>query len=410
VQGILVYWYQDKGWNSAFEAHDIARNDSRQAKQVISWQVISWMTEMAQACKTGYVDEEERCVRPQHTLTKDTYSRGAGRIPTKMPCPTGMRDDGTSCWLDSYGRGGGYGGVGAKRRCEDRHGQDACEKWGAMWYPKCGRDYKPVGCCVCQPRDGPGIRVTLMSRQTCATGHERSGALCYPQCRPGYRPVGCCLCRAECPPGYQDQGLKCHRPQDEYDKPRPQRAMAAGSNANDETDDVTIVDHRIKLAAPQQVDSNAAVSEGLLHYRGLIHMPSIDGMYGRAVAVMRRTTSWARTLWLHCQSVHARAFLSLALLALLATGVAIVMLLLSPAPWSVLRISFSTVSRSLRAAAHSVMGRTPAVDALVVLPRSGLGRDDLRIFLLTRWALLVLVVAGLSWSYSTLRSWGHARL
>ena len=37
------------------------------------------------------------------------YGRGAGRIPDKRPCPNGQRDDGSSCWIDTYGRGSGYG-------------------------------------------------------------------------------------------------------------------------------------------------------------------------------------------------------------------------------------------------------------------------------------------------------------
>jgi 1-phosphatidylinositol phosphodiesterase len=45
--------------------------------------------------------------KPCRFGTKCSYDRGVGKIPNKTSCPDGMRDDGISCWKDSYGRGAG---------------------------------------------------------------------------------------------------------------------------------------------------------------------------------------------------------------------------------------------------------------------------------------------------------------
>ncbi|VDI06883.1 Hypothetical predicted protein [Mytilus galloprovincialis] len=51
-------------------------------------------------CPAGMRDDGTSC-------WKDSYGRGAGRVPDKENCPSNQRDDGTSCWLDSYGRSSG---------------------------------------------------------------------------------------------------------------------------------------------------------------------------------------------------------------------------------------------------------------------------------------------------------------
>lgn len=129
----------------------------------------------------------------------DTYGRGVGRIPDKKPCSdwnAAYRDDGTSCWLDTYGRGTGfdYFFKDGMKNCEKVHGKGKCEMWGAIAYPKCKSGYTNVACCLCEPKGGPGIKVTAFQRYKCRSDEELNGALCYPKCKPGYKPVGCCLC------------------------------------------------------------------------------------------------------------------------------------------------------------------------------------------------------------------------
>ena len=79
-------------------------------------------------CESGTNDTGTTCV----------YGRGVGRIPDKLPCPIGTRDDGTSCWLDSYGRGAGYSvklhgrGVGripGKKPCPPGMRDDGTSCW-----------------------------------------------------------------------------------------------------------------------------------------------------------------------------------------------------------------------------------------------------------------------------------------
>jgi hypothetical protein len=183
------------------------------------------------------------------TLEDGPFGRGAGRIPDKSACPEGMRDDGTSCWLDTYGRGAGTtpiarcpsgqewflsGCYGAeydhnvwertavctlkKKGSEAWWNFGAGELWtdcnlyghksmpelvcesgdelyGLLCYPRCRSGYRAVGCCLCEPEDGPGgIRVTLMQRQHCGPNEELNGGLCYPKCPVGYYASGCCIC------------------------------------------------------------------------------------------------------------------------------------------------------------------------------------------------------------------------
>jgi len=62
----------------------------------------------------------------------------------------------------SYGRGQGFpwqfgdtlGDAGAYARCEATYGRGACEKWGAVIYPRCRHGYHPDGCCICTRSGG----------------------------------------------------------------------------------------------------------------------------------------------------------------------------------------------------------------------------------------------------------------
>ncbi len=91
-----------------------------------------------------------------------------------------LRDDGTSCWLDTYGRGagecpcpGGYTNMGLycyrwwppnSQTCNCRSDQD---RNGALCYPKCKPGYSSFGCCLCQPDGGPRIVLTAFQRDSC---------------------------------------------------------------------------------------------------------------------------------------------------------------------------------------------------------------------------------------------------
>jgi hypothetical protein len=156
----------------------------------------------------------------------DTYGRGAGRIPDKKPCSafnSAYRDDGTSCWLDTYGRGGGYA-IWNEGKCNNENKPLGCEKWGAMWYPKCKAGYHNAACCLCEPNGGPGIKVTAFQRYQCRADEDLNGALCYPKCKTGYSASGCCLCspaegagikvtafqRYQCKPEEELNGALCY--------------------------------------------------------------------------------------------------------------------------------------------------------------------------------------------------------
>jgi hypothetical protein len=143
-------------------------------------------------CPAGYTNTGVSCY-------KAPYGRGAGRIPDKKPCSawnSAYRDDGTSCWLDTYGRGSGYA-IWNEGKCKKENPATGCEKWGAMYYPKCKSGYHNVACCLCEPNGGPGIKVTAFQRYQCRADEELNGALCYPKCNPGYHANGCCICAAD---------------------------------------------------------------------------------------------------------------------------------------------------------------------------------------------------------------------
>jgi hypothetical protein len=149
-------------------------------------------------CPPGMRDDGTSC-------WLDTYGNGVGTIPLKKPCPPNMRDDGVSCWLDTYGRGVGYANWFESwdeqlKRCERTEGTK-CEFWGAIAYPKCKPGYRPAGCCLCEPNSGPGIYVTLGERQYCPQGQTNILGLCYKNCAPGYHYVGGNLCEPDGGPG-----------------------------------------------------------------------------------------------------------------------------------------------------------------------------------------------------------------
>ena len=140
---------------------------------------------------------------------KQAYGRGVGRVISACPsdkekdgalcypkcrdgyygvgpvcwqsCPNEFRDDGAYCYKPkSYGRG-----AGSIHKCND------CEKWGALWYPKCRPSFHHVACCVCSPNCPSGMTDIGISCQKhsygrtagtpliCKPEEDEDAALCY---------------------------------------------------------------------------------------------------------------------------------------------------------------------------------------------------------------------------------------
>lgn len=173
------------------------------------------------SCREGERDDGTSC-------WLDTYGRGVGRIPNISACPSDLRDDGTSCWRDAhiFGKGCCCTWLGCCNQCPSGYKDDGCtcrktdvgirmtlferqtchpdeDKYGSLCYPKCDEGFHAVGCCLCEPDGGPRIVRTLAQRQRCNSSEEKHGALCYPKCKEGYRAVGCCVCEPEGGPGIE---------------------------------------------------------------------------------------------------------------------------------------------------------------------------------------------------------------
>ncbi len=121
-------------------------------------------------------------------------------------CPAGYRDDGLYCAKpSSYGRGSGYTWFDRKK-CHN------CEKWGAMYYPKCRDGFRAAGCCVCSPScpsgfedigvscKKPSMNLGVGRPLQCPAGSvmPRGTALCYPPCAAGFHDE-LMWCRSDCP-------------------------------------------------------------------------------------------------------------------------------------------------------------------------------------------------------------------
>lgn len=169
-----------------------------------------------------------------------SYSRGAGKPVHTCPpgterqnglcytaCRKGYDGKGPICWTGcpdgytdssvggchkppSYGRTAGYptqsfcerrngtpDNPGGTRGMRSKKGELAtgCEKWGDLWYPKCGKGYHAFGCCICSPDCPEGtvdIGATCVKKtygrgfgkpMKCDSNTEDlNGALCYPKC------------------------------------------------------------------------------------------------------------------------------------------------------------------------------------------------------------------------------------
>jgi len=154
-------------------------------------------------------------------------------------CNTGYHDDGATCRRDahifgkkSYGRGAGYV-LWKKGKCNDEHKDvGGCEKYGAIYYPKCKTGYNNVGCCICREKscpsgykdDGATCRrdVHIYGKPSYGRGVGKVPKTCPPD-RPQYN-AG--LCYKLCPAGYKGVGPVCWK----YCKYNNIIAKAAGVN------------------------------------------------------------------------------------------------------------------------------------------------------------------------------------
>lgn len=142
-------------------------------------------------CDTGLCSSGKcatACPDGTITLLSKCMYRRTSKPPTITPCPPGTRDDGINCWVDTYGRGSGYT-IWESARCASEHSQ-GCEQHGLMFYPKCADGYHSVGCCLCEPNGGPGIKKTLLEREGCDEDHELYNNMCYPKPLPNFNCVG----------------------------------------------------------------------------------------------------------------------------------------------------------------------------------------------------------------------------
>lgn len=179
---------------------------------------------------------------------KDAYGRGVGEVITScrdgqekngalcypncregfygvgpvcwQPCPSGFRDDGAFCYKpEAYGRGVGYA-IWNEDNCNRDNPDVGCEKWGAIWYPRCKTNFHNVACCICSPDCPSGMTDIGISCAKdsygrgagepliCAPHLEMSGLLCYPPCKSGYHGNGP-VCWATCPAGKADCSALC---------------------------------------------------------------------------------------------------------------------------------------------------------------------------------------------------------
>ncbi len=131
-------------------------------------------------CPSGMRDDGTSC-------WLDTYGRGTGRAPGLEECPPGWNDDGLTCrkpitcasGLDFFTKGCSGGEVISKnlKNCNSDE-----EKNGLLCYPKCKEGFHSVGCCLCEPNGGPGIKKTLMDRQYCPPGYKNVAGICWAEC------------------------------------------------------------------------------------------------------------------------------------------------------------------------------------------------------------------------------------
>lgn len=167
-------------------------------------------------CPSGYTDTGLTCTKIGDTFSKKVTQRSS-RVPSKGPCASGERDDGTSCWspLDCNTTGCGC----IKKTLMDRtyckkkalgicikYGKRDCDNGQRDDGTSCWEDAKTT--CT-----GGEITKTLADRQLPCNSDEETintgvTKACFSKCPSGYKTVGT-DCYQECPSGYTDTGLIC---------------------------------------------------------------------------------------------------------------------------------------------------------------------------------------------------------
>ncbi|MBX3265733.1 MAG: hypothetical protein KF831_03425 [Acidobacteria bacterium] len=134
---------------------------------------------------------------------------GNGPVCWQTECPEGFNDIGAFCQKPAaYGRGAGYA-LWDEQKCNNENEQ-GCEKWGALWYPKCRDGFKPFGANICSPScpegysdTGTGCAKPSYGRgagqpMECREGLEKDAGLCYRPCSENQTGVGP-VCWDKCP-------------------------------------------------------------------------------------------------------------------------------------------------------------------------------------------------------------------
>lgn len=148
-------------------------------------------------CKKPYYKSAGLCYKP----CKKGYKKSG--LICYQTCPRGWRNDGVFCKKPrEYTRGAGYPWKfgdkpfslnAAEKRCKKKHKQ-GCEKNGLIYYQKCKKGFKNVGCCICSPRCQKGMTdwgVSCAKKQYgggvgimpkyCKKGYFFKAGLCYPR-------------------------------------------------------------------------------------------------------------------------------------------------------------------------------------------------------------------------------------
>lgn len=162
--------------------------------------MIASVSASEESSTVAIVNATKRSLEATEFCWRDSYGRGAGRIPTAcrddevrigllcydkcskfgpnfarfgfdchQTCPKGedWSDQGLFCRKNEYGRGVG------RSPCTGCTGCSGCG-WG--------------GCSGCSGCSDCGT-------DKCHANEDVDGALCYPKCKEGYEPFGCCICR-----------------------------------------------------------------------------------------------------------------------------------------------------------------------------------------------------------------------
>ena len=161
----------------------------------------------------------------------DSYGRGAGR-PRDQSCPSGMRNDGINCWKDIIGNG--VGTIPTLNPCPSNSWSNAigdcvanvvdredgvnwAEPWGKSWDKSDGCSWNrhneggmcfracPQGYfgraherCAANGADSLGIMRRVYNRgSTCGPNQTNVDGLCYNNCPSGYRFAGGNICEPE---------------------------------------------------------------------------------------------------------------------------------------------------------------------------------------------------------------------